>query len=444
MDADFLFGAAVSSHQVEGGNAQNDWWDWEQRPGAIADGARSDRAAGWWDGGAEDDLARAAELGLTAIRTSLEWSRLEPEPGHFDRAAFDRYRAILKRANEHGLSVLLTLNHFTLPRWVAELGGWTHANLPALFEGFADRAARELGEHVALFATLNEPMVLAWMGYAGRRWPPGRGSLRACFTAVRRMLEAHALAHGAIHRLLPAARVGLVVNLPYFAPARGDHMLDRTVAAAQDWAFNGALLHALKTGVLLPPLSLAPTRVTDVVGTVDWVGLNYYGRYDVRFDPRAASTLFGRHVQEPTIRTDETDWGQPWPPGLTAQLLRLEQLGVPLYVTENGVCDATDALRPRYLVEHVTELQRFVASGHDVRGYFHWSLVDNFEWAEGWSARFGLFALDRETLARDARPSASVYGAICRAGGVTPELYAAHASPASQPGRISVAPPRRS
>jgi beta-glucosidase len=427
VDAEFLWGAAVSSHQVEGGNDANDWWDWEKTPGHIADRTTSGRASGWWEGLAEADLDRAADLGLTAIRTSLEWSRLEPEPGRFDRAAFDRYRAILGHAKARGMSVLLTLNHFTLPRWVAKLGGWTHRNVPALFEGFADRAVRELGEHVDLWATLNEPMVLAWMGYAGRRWPPGHGSLRACFAALRGMLEAHALAYRAVHRLDDAARVGLVINLPYFAPARGDHVLDRAVAAAQDWAFNGAMLHALRTGTLLPPLALRPTRLSSLPGTVDWLGLNYYGRYDVRFDPRAADKLFGRHVQEPTIRTEDNDWGQPWPPGMTAQLLRLESFGVPLYVTENGICDDRDAQRPRYLMDHVSELERFVASGHDVRGYFHWSLVDNFEWAEGWSARFGLFEVDPESLERRPRSSARVYGAIARARGVTPELRSSDA-----------------
>jgi beta-glucosidase len=238
------------------------------------------------------------------------------------------------------------------------------------------------------------------------------------------MIDAHVLAHGAVHRVLPSAEVGLVLNLPFFTAARGDHHLDRAVAAAQDWAFNGALLHALRTGTWLPPIVLRPTTDADLPRALDWIGLNYYGRYDVRFDPRMPGMLFGRHVQEPTVRTAETDWGRPWPPGMSAQLLRLEALGVPLYVTENGVCDAEDTLRRRYLIDHVKELERFVRSGHDVRGYFHWSLVDNFEWAEGWSARFGLFALDRETQRRTARESAAVYARIVRAGGITSQLEA--------------------
>lgn len=418
----FLFGAATSSHQVEGDNRANDWWDWEQAGGRIEDGTTSGAAAGWWEGRAEEDLARAAELGQNGHRMSLEWSRLEPEAGRFDPDAFERYRQILDFANGRGLKVLLTLNHFTLPRWVAKLGGWTHPNLPALFEGFADRAARELGGRPHLWATLNEPSVLAYLAYAGDRWPPGRGSLPACFVALRGMLRAHERAYRALHRELPQPRVGLVLNCPWFVPADPDRRLDRLAAAAQDWGFNGAVLHALRRGVLRFPLVWTQRRAPELAGALDWVGLNFYGRYDVRFDPTAVGEAFGRHVQEPTVRTEHNDWGRPSPEGMVAQLERLAALGVPLYVTENGTVDDGDARRSRFLVDHVTALAGAVRRGLDVRGYFHWSLVDNFEWAEGWTTRFGLLALERETQARTPRAAAEVYASICRARGVPEDL----------------------
>ena len=419
---DFLFGTATSSHQVEGGNRHNDWWEWEQRPGAIEDGTTSGDAAAWWSGKAEEDLAEAAALGQNAHRMSLEWSRLEPEPGRFDRGAFERYREILDFAKKRGLTVLLTLNHFTLPTWVARLGGWTHENTPPLFEGFADRAARELGDRVGLWATLNEPSVLAYMGYAGDRWPPGRESLPAAFVAMRRMLDAHARGRDAVRRVLPDARVGLVLNLPWFVPADPERRLDRWAAAMQDWAFNGCVVHALAEGELCFPLVLGRRRAPELSGAYDWIGLNYYGRYDVRFDPRAIGAAFGRHVQEPTVRTEHNDWGRPSPEGMVHQLERLSRLGAPLYVTENGTFDPDDVRRPGFLIDHVRALGEAVAGGLDVRGYFAWSLVDNFEWAEGWSTPFGLLALDRETQARTRRPSAEVYAAICRARGIPTEL----------------------
>lgn len=423
FDEGFLFGSATSSHQVEGDNRLNDWWEWEQVPGHIVDGTTSGAAAEWWAGRAEEDLARAASMGQNAQRMSLEWSRLEPEAGRFDPAAFARYRAILRFANDRGLKVVLTLNHFTLPRWVSKLGGWTHTNLPALFEGYAARAAQELGEHAHLLATMNEPSVLAYMGYAGDRWPPGRASLVACFVAVRRMLEAHARAYRAIHRVLSRPRVGIVLNCPSFNPADRTRPLDRLAAFAQDWAFSGAVIHALREGTLLFPLALAPVTAPSIARSVDWVGLNYYGRYDVRFDPTAIGAAFGRHVQEGSIQTEHNDWGAPSPEGMVEQLRRLSKLGVPLYVTENGMFDNEDTRRPRYLVDHLRALAGAKREGLDVRGYFAWSLVDNFEWAEGWSTRFGLLALDRATQARTPRTSAAIYERICRARAVPAAIF---------------------
>jgi beta-glucosidase len=410
----FLWGAAVSSHQVEGDNRNNDWWDWERAPGHIADGSTSGAAAEWWSGRAEEDLARAKSLGLNAIRMSVEWSRLEPEPGRFDPSAFERYRAILRAARDHDLRVMMTLHHFTLPKWAAKLGGFSHDHLPELLEGFAERTARELGDHVSLWATINEPSVLAIMGYAGTRWPPGRGSMRACFEALARMLSAHERMYRAIHRVIPSARVGIVLNAPYFTPA-SDSMADRVVTRAQDWAFSGAVLHALRTGALRPPISIFPRTEPMLPRSYDWIGLNYYGRYDVRFDPKLPQVLFGRHVQSPTIKHGDTDWGQPDADGMLAQLRRLSDLHVPLYVTENGVYDNEDERRPRYLRDHVDAVLRARREGLDVRGYFHWALVDNFEWAEGWATRFGLFALDRETQERTRRKSAEVFTELCSA-----------------------------
>ncbi len=407
--AEFAWGVATSSHQVEGDQPGNDWTDWEDA-GRIHDGTRSGAACEWWRGRAEEDLARAAELGVRAIRMSLEWSRIEPREGELDRSALDRYAAILARARSLGLEPFVTLHHFTLPRWVAADGGFASAQIVPRFARYATYVGAALGGHARFFATLNEPNVLAFMGYAGSAWPPGRGSLAAGLAAMRHALVAHAEASRALRSTCGAA-VGLVLNLPAFDRLRPDRRRDRAVARAQDWAFGGALLASLAGGRLVPPLGVA--LVAGLAGSCDWLGLNYYGRYRVRFDARAASELFGRRDAERTVHTAHNDWGEVFPEGLTRQLLRLGALGVPLYVTENGLTTHDDAERARYLRAHVQAVRDAISRGADVRGYFVWSLVDNFEWAEGWSTPFGLFALDRASGARTARPSAAVYREIC-------------------------------
>lgn len=414
----FLWGCATSSHQVEG-DQDNDWTEWEKQPGKIHDGTTSGEAIGWWRGRAEDDLALARSLGHNAIRISLEWSRLEPEVGRFEERAFARYEQILRRARELGLTAMVTLSHFTLPRWMAERGGWLAKDAPMQLGRYADRCARRLGELVPLWATLNEPSVLAFLGYAGAEWPPGTGDVRAGMAAIRAQLLAHAAAYHAIHDVRRDARVGLVINCPILDPERPERRRDRAAAAAQDWAFNGAVVDALAHARFRFPLALGVEKAPALRGTLDFLGLNYYGRYRVRFDPSAGAELFGRRSREGTVRTEHNDWGEPYPEGLTRNLVRLhEALPVPLYVTENGIFDPTDTRRREYLVGHVRAVHDAIARGCDVRGYLAWTLVDNFEWAEGWSTPFGIVALDRATQSRTVRESARVLERIARANAI--------------------------
>lgn len=412
--SDFWWGCATSSHQVEGSN-DNDWTQWERRPRAIADGTRSGDAARWWSGAAEGDLDRAAAWGHNATRLSVEWSRLEPEPGRFDDAAFERYAEILRHAGDRGLSRLVTLNHFTLPKWIAARGSWLADDIVPAITRFTTACAERLGAHVERWATLNEPSLVALLGYADSLWPPGRKDPRTFGPALATMLRAHVAMHRALKQARPESSVGLVLNVPCFDPDR-PHPVDRGLAWLQDHAISGVVLRALETGRLWPPVGLGG-RIEGLPSSFDWLGLNYYGRYAVRFSPWAFTQAFGAHVQPDTSRCGDTDWGQPHPQGLTRGLQRLAALGVPVLVTENGIQTRDDTQRAAYIRDHVEAVRDALAQGVDVRGYFHWSLIDNFEWAEGWRPRFGLLALDLETGKRTPRPSAEVFAAICRSNG---------------------------
>ncbi len=350
---------------------------------------------------------------------SLSWARLEPEPGEFDATAFDRYREILACARGLGLRTMVTLHHFALPRWVARAGGFGNRRIAQWLERFAGEAARRLKDHVSLWATINEPSVLAFMGYAGTRWPPGDGKIQSFVIAMRNLLSAHAAAYRAVHAAAPGAEVGIVLNAPAFDPARPERRRDRWVTALQDWAMTGVVLDALGHGRFSFPLAVRTEPAPEIAGSFDFLGLNYYGRYKVRFNVRRAPELFGRHVQRPTVHTEHVDWGEIHPEGLTRGLVRFSGLGRPVYVTENGVFDPTDEVRQRYLVAHVRAVHAAISRGVDVRGYFHWSLVDNFEWAEGYSTPFGLIGVDRATGERTPRKSAELYARICRANGLT-------------------------
>jgi beta-glucosidase len=409
--AGFLWGAATSSHQVEGGNDGNDWWDWEAA-GRVARGETSGNAAEWWTGRAEEDLKRAADMGHNAHRMSLEWSRLEPQPGHWNDAAFERYRAIVGTMRDLGLTPSVTLHHFTLPRWAARAGGWKNRGIVERFAWFARVCARRLADLVDMWATINEPTILLYKAYNERSWPPA-GSPRDAPRVLANLLRAHCAACIAVKEEQPDAHIGIVLNLPAIDPARPDNLLDRAVSRVQDGLFNGQVLRALAHGILHAPLSFTREHLPGDPNVADWYGLNYYGRHRMRFTPSSPLTLFGREVQHEVAEVSTT-WGDPHPQGLTRHLLRIATLGRPVYVTENGINDASDSVRPRYLANHVGAVRDAIAAGADVRGYFHWSLIDNFEWAEGWAPRFGLIALDRETQERKVRGSAEVYAAIIR------------------------------
>lgn len=415
----FLWGAATASHQVEGGNVNNDWWAWEQQPGRIADGTRSGLASNWWQM-AERDLTTAAQLGHNTHRLSLEWSRLEPAPGEWDEAVVARYRQILTAMRNLGLTPMATLHHFTLPLWLYERGGWENPAVVDWFSHYVERAVVSFGDLVPIWCTINEPMVQISYGYISGVWPPGGGGFRAARIVLRHMAQAHASAYSIIHQRQPEAQVGCAQHLHLFDPA-SPRWPDRLAAKMLDRLFNGSALAAFFDGTLPFPFGWGQ-KLSDKRLLLDFIGLNYYSRSMTAFDLHRKDQMYVRRFANPDAPFSMEGWGEIYPEGLYRALLRLANLGLPIYVTEFGVPDNTDAIRPRFIVEHVAAIERAIRHGALVRGAYFWSLVDNFEWAAGWSGRFGLIHLDPETQARRINGSADIYRRIAVANGLERSL----------------------
>lgn len=405
---DFLWGTATAAHQVEGGNFNNDWWAWEQA-GHIVDGGTSRVACDWWQR-AEEDFDVAAALGQNAHRLSIEWSRIEPARGQWDDAAIARYRQMLAALRERGITPMVTLHHFTNPLWLAREGGWEHPSVVERFRRFARKVVSELGDLVSLWVTINEPMVYVFQGYFDGRWPPGKKNPVAGIRVARHMVMAHAAAYHTIHELQPEAHVGIAKHMRVFDPLTRSR-LDRAVARLQDFLFNRLFIATLTDGVFrIPPRR----RIPEAIDSQDFIGLNYYARDRVAFDLGSPATLFGRLTTTPGAEVGPPGWGEMYPEGIYRLLKRLSAWRKPIYVTECGVPDTADMDRPRFIVTHLRETHRAIEEGVPVQGFFHWTLVDNFEWVEGWSMRFGLIALDVETGERRDKPAAEVYATICR------------------------------
>jgi beta-glucosidase len=413
----FLWGTATAAHQVEGQNSNNQWWDWEQQPGRVWRSATSAKACGWWQK-IEPDLDRAVALGQNAHRMSIEWSRIEPEDGRFDSAAIARYREMICAMRQRGITPMITLHHFTNPRWIEAMGGWLHPSTPQRFARFTAHAVAALGDLCQLWCTINEPSVYATLSYLAGIFPPGRMRLAEALRVVVNMLLGHAGAAAAIHSINPALQVGLVHQLRIFEPASSSKQ-DAAVAALYDYLFNGALLGALATGRIGPPFTSGVHALPGLRGSCDFVGLNYYTRERVAFDLRSPGTLFGRLFTPPNVPQSDVGstgrtFGEIYSEGLYRALRRVARLGRPIYITETGLPDDDDDQRPEFILSHMGSVHRALQEGIDVRGVFLWTLVDNFEWAEGWGLRFGLYALNEHTGVRKLRPSGALYALIAQ------------------------------
>lgn len=380
----FYWGAATSAYQVEGNNIHSDWWSWERADSTRTKAGKACDHYNLFD----DDFKLASLLGHNAHRLSIEWSRIELSPGVINKRAIAHYREVLESLKKHGLTSFVTLHHFTNPNWFAKRGGWLRADSPDLFVKYVREVVINLGDLVDFWITINEPMVYVSQSYWQRRWPPQEKSFVGVWRVINNMARAHKLAYREIHRHQPNASVGIAKHLVAYQPADFRRIGDRWVAAVEDWWFNHRFFSLTRD-------------------THDYIGVNYYFLLKKKFSiiPLRVSSVLGKG--------NKSDMGWPIDAGGFEQvLLHMRRYGRPIYVLENGIADANDDQRADFICSHLRALERAQAKGADVRGYLHWSLLDNYEWDKGFDPRFGLVEVDYETMVRRPRSSAYVMRAI--------------------------------
>jgi beta-glucosidase len=323
------------------------------------------------------------------------------------------------------MTPLVTLHHFSDPLWLYEQGGWENEIVVDAFEKYVRRVVEVLKDYVNLWCTINEPNIYTVFGYVFGSFPPGKTSLRTAYQVALNQIRAHAVAYHAIHSLQPEARVGIAINYHSLKPARKWSPFDRLVTNFLHSAFNDLFPRAVQSGTLILPF--VHTRIPEAKGTQDYLGLNYYTREYVTFSLAKMKEGFGRRSLDPKSEHSDNSIIANEPEGLFEAIRWGRQFKVPMIVTENGIEDANDKVRPRYLVEHIYQMWRAVNFNWPVKGYFHWTLVDNFEWERGWTQRFGLWALDENTQVRIKRPSADLYAEICRKNGLSMDMVRRYA-----------------
>ena len=412
--AGFYWGCATASHQVEGNCTKNDWWAWEQEGGHIHDGTVSGIACDHYNR-FEEDFALAQELGHNAHRLSIEWSRIEPEEGRWDMAEVDHYRRVMESLHRHDLTPFVTLHHFTNPLWFRDRGAWLDPQAPDLIARYAGFIAKELGDLVPFWFTINEPLVVVTESYLIGNWPPQRNDMAEAMMAARHLLLAHARMYQAVKEATThRPQVGIVLNMPYLEPKNPDSPGDVAMCEMADAVFNQYFLTGIDKGVFPPPMGQGE-EAPGVKSTWDTIGLNYYYRIRISEDFLAKGAEYG----EPPLGAKLSSMGwEVYPEGFHHMMKRLAPYGRPIYITENGFPTEDDDARCRYVLRHLQQMHRAISEGADVRGYLHWSFTDNFEWAEGWVPKLGMIAMEPGTLNRKPRPSAYLFRDIARSNAV--------------------------
>jgi beta-glucosidase len=420
---DFKMGTATASLQIEGGDRGNSWYRWTQQAGRIKDGTDCLVAADHWNRVAEDTRIMKG-LGVNAYRLSLEWSRIEPSEGKFDVAAIDHYRNEIKRLRKAGIEPMVTLHHFSNPLWFEDSGGWTEDTAITRFERYTEHAVRELGDLVSTWVTINEPNVYLLFGYVTGTWPPGEKNITRFIRGARVMIRAHIASYRKIHEIrknlgFSDTKVGVAHHLRIFDPMHGTAG-ERFACFLQNRLFHDIFVTGMSEGRYLLPLG---TGYPLGKGTFqDFFGINYYSREMVSFNPRRPDQMFGDISTREGAPVNDLGW-EIYPEGLYRFCEHYyRRFSIPIYITENGTSDAKDSFRTQYIYDHLYQVKLLIDAGVDVRGYYHWSFMDNFEWAEGLEPRFGLVAVDYRKQKRTVRQSGKFYTDICKNKGVTESM----------------------
>ena len=432
--ADFLFGVATAAYQIEGavnedGRVPSHWDTFSHRPGAVLNGDTGDIACDHYHRYA-DDIRLIKDLGVTSYRFSIAWPRIQPGPGKTNPHGLAFYHRVLDELDRHGIIPAVTFYHWDLPMWAADRGGWLNRDVAEYFNDYAAILFQEFGRRVPFWITHNEPWCSAFLGYALGEHAPGHRNWRDAVIASHHLLLSHGKAVNTFRSLGVEGQIGITLNLTVADPA-SDQARDRDAAHRADGYANRWFLDPIFRGqypadmldVFRPTVGsydfMHPEDAAVIRAPLDFLGVNYYTRSLV-FDKPGDGPLNVGTVQPKPSESTAMGW-EIHPESLYRLLTRLEReytQGLPLYITENGAAfddhlgvdgQVHDDRRIAYLQQHVAAARRFLQAGGTLKGYYVWSLLDNFEWAFGYSKRFGLIYVDFPTQTRILKDSAHWY-----------------------------------
>ncbi len=405
---DFLLGVGTSSYQTEGNNKYSDWWEFEKIPGKIETGEQCGIATDHWNR-YEQDFQLVKAMNCKIYRMSIEWSRIFPKEGVIDIESVNHYHKMFDWLIKNRIKIMLTTHHFTLPIWLANKGGLKNENNILFYEDYVRFLAKEYKNKIDYWCTINEPIILAFVSYYRGIFPPCEKNLKSTQKVINNLLRMHASAYEILKLEYNIKQVGIVKAM-HDIEILSENSEDQKMAEFMDYFTNKSFLNALKTG-RLPHES--KEYIPILKESFDFLGINYYHRllFSSKHFPDGSSPKLPNSDSK-YLFTDH-EW-QPYPAGLFKVLKRISKItDKPIFITENGIATENDVWRQYFIISHLVEISRAIQRKINVRGYVHWTLTDNFEWAKGFNPRFGLVHIDYKTLDRKIKDSGKLYGKIC-------------------------------
>jgi beta-glucosidase len=425
---DFIWGTATAAHQIEGNNENTNWGEWEKDASRIKDGSNAKIAVDGWNL-AKEDIKLMKDLGVTSYRFSLAWNKIEPEKGKFDENALRHYDELIDELESNRIEPMITLHHFTHPLWFERLGGFEKEENIKHFVEFSKLVFTRWHDRVRYWVTLNEPNVFVINGYFNTVFPPGKSDSKLGAEVLKNMLKAHVEVYKTLKAVnRPSSvvsseknegqmtndkgqnvQIGLAVSIFQFEPYRRWHLGDWEIARISSDTFNESVLGFFRTGTMnfYVPFDVNLTYTdSEAPQNIDFIGVNYYSHYAYKFD-----FDFKKATQSLAVE-GETMTDMPYtiyPEGIYRAIRDVSTLKKPIIITENGISDAKDDRRANYINQSLYAVSKAIDDGYDVRGYYYWSLMDNFEWAEGYTQKFGLYEVNLQTQERKLREGSKAF-----------------------------------
>lgn len=432
LPKDFLMGSATASIQIEGGDDKNNWYRWCKKKGNIKDGTNCYTASDHYNR-YEEDIQLMKETNHEVYRMSIEWSRIEPERGKFNPDAIKFYINVITALKKNNIRPIVTLYHFSHPIWFEDMGAWENSESVSLFLEYVQKVVTSLGHLVNEWISINEPNVYLQYTYIDGNFPPGKVSILNYFKAAKNLIKAHLQTYELIHKsykendFKEKAYVGVAHHAVHFDLADNSHF-SKLSRVFFNHCFHNLFFEGMTKGKMLFPLAILPFSKGKKIYS-DFFGINYYSRYLIkgRFHPQM---LLGELLINENGNHNDMGW-EIYPEGLYKVCKNIyKKYNLPIFITENGIPDAKDEKRSRFIIEHLWQIRRLLNENIPIQRYYHWSLLDNFEWDHGLTPRFGIIHVDyNNNQTRRLRDSGKLYGKIIKNKKITEEMLKKHYNP---------------